>query len=357
MNVQKKIVEGVKELLHEQEYVVLPGFGGFVTQVHFSRYLVEKNILTPPGKIISFNKQLRQNDGVLMLWLQNELQISAETALTHITEFSDYCTQVLKAKRRLTLDDLGFFYLDLEGNVGFEPKNDTNLLLDSFGLSPVILNELAKEEIVQEPVNVNEFIDRTAEVSAKVELPLKRKRNFKPLAYIALGGSILFFTLSALITINKIEGPLLSGIFNSENTRTYKKADYSELTLLPVESEIKPYITNANGIAVVELNSKTLAVNVNSAPSNEINNTSFSHTKIGIKGRFQIVLGCFSLKNNAQKMVHKLKKENINASITGVNNKGMHVVSCAGFNTKDEAQNYLSEIKSSFPTAWIKTDN
>lgn len=357
MNVQKKIVEGVKELLHEQEYVVLPGFGGFVTQVHFSRYLVEKNILTPPGKIISFNKQLRQNDGVLMLWLQNELQINAETALTHITEFSDYCQQVLKAKRRLTLDDLGFFYLDLEGNIGFEPKNDTNLLLDSFGLSPVILNELSKEDIVQEPEKVAEFIDRTAEITTKAELPVKRKRNFKPLAYIALGGSILFFTLSALITINKNEGPLLSGIFNSGTASTYKKADYSELTLMPVENEIKPYITNANGYAVVELNSKTLAVNVNSTSSNETKNSTSNSSHHNIKGRFQIVLGCFSLKDNAQKMVQKLKKDNISASITGVNNKGMHVVSCAGFNSKDEAQTYLSEIKSNFPTAWIKSDN
>lgn len=78
MNVHAQIVEGIKTLLHQQEYVVIPNFGGFVTQVHFSKYLVEKNILTPPGKVISFNKQLRQNDGVLAFWLQKELSVTPE---------------------------------------------------------------------------------------------------------------------------------------------------------------------------------------------------------------------------------------------------------------------------------------
>ena len=152
MNLHSKIVEGIKQLLHEQDYVVVPNFGGFVTQVHFSQYLIDKNILTPPGKIISFNKQLRQNDGVLAFWLQSNMQITADVAMKHILEFSDYCQQVLNAKRRLSLDNLGFFYLDLENNICFEPKNDSNYLLDSFGLSSVILNELPELKLVEEPV-------------------------------------------------------------------------------------------------------------------------------------------------------------------------------------------------------------
>jgi hypothetical protein len=354
VNLHNKIAEGIKELLHQQDYVVVPNFGGFVTQVHFSQYLVEKNILTPPGKIISFNKQLRQNDGVLAFWLQSKLNISSEIALNHITEFSDYCQQILTARRRLSIDNLGFFYLDFENNICFEPKNDTNYLLDSFGLTPVILNELPlAEEIKKEP----EFIDRKVE-ETKQELPIKRKRNLKPLAYVALGGSILFFTLAALVNINKTNGPLLSGVFNSSVTKTYKPLQYSDIVLEKNISETKPYIANANGIAVIEMDKKSIAVNLNenitSSPTfseSSSNNNAITHS------RFQIVLGCFSLKNNAEKMVKKLKHEKVNAAIAGINAKGMHVVSCAGFNTKEEALNYLSNIKNTFPTAWIKAEN
>lgn len=350
MNLHNKIVEGIKELLHQQDYVVVPNFGGFVTQVHFSQYLVEKNILTPPGKIISFNKQLRQNDGVLAFWLQSKLNISSELAIKHLTEFSDYCLQILTARRRLSIDDLGFFYLDFENNICFEPKNDSNYLLDSFGLTPVVLSELPV--VTDKPVIKPEFVDRKPE-EVKQELPIKRKRNLKPLAYIALGGSILFFTLATLVNLNKTKGPLLSGIFNSSAHKLYKPLQYSELALEKTTSETKPYISNSNGVAVIELNSKSIAVSLNEG-STAVENSSKNNFS---RNRFQIVLGCFSLKNNAEKMVKKLKRNKVNAVIAGTNAKGMHVVSCAGFNSKEDAQNYLAGIKNVYPTAWIKSED
>jgi hypothetical protein len=355
MNVHAQIVDGIKTLLHQQEYVVIPNFGGFVTQVHFSKYLIEKNILTPPGKVISFNKQLRQNDGVLSFWLQKELSVSPEVALKHISEFSDYCEQVLNTKRRLNLENLGFFYLDLENNICFEPKNDSNYLLDSFGLSPVILNELP--ELVVEKKET-EFVDRTIEI-VKQELPIKRKRNLRPIAYIALGGSILFFSLAALVTINKSEGPLLSGLFNSNAVRTYKPLAYTELVLEKTDADTKSYIPNSEGIAVIDItNEKSIAVSMNentNSSSAVTNTTKRSNTRYA--GKFQIVLGCFNEKNNADKMVRKLKLDNVNAGISGINNRGMHVVSCAGFDSKDSALTFLQEIKGSFPNAWIKSEN
>jgi len=357
MNVHAQIVDGIKTLLHQQDYVVIPQFGGFVTQVHFSKYLVEKNILTPPGKIISFNKQLRQNDGVLAFWLQNKLNISAEIALKHITEFSDYCSQVLRTKRRLNLENLGFFYLDLESNICFEPKTDSNYLLDSFGLTPVILNELP--ELIENKKEV-EFIDRTVE-SVKPELLVKRKRRLRPLAYVALGGSILFFSLAALVTINKSEGPLLSGIFGNDATRSYKPVAYSELVLEKTDTEAKPYVPNSDGIAVIEINSnKSIAVSMNEEAATTIKKHAHHHIKVSnhkYAGKFQIVLGCFVERNNADKMVRKLQGENVNAGIAGVNAKGMHVVSCAGFDSKDSAITFLQQIKANFPNAWIKSEN
>lgn len=356
MNVHAQIVEGIKTLLHQQEYVVIPNFGGFVTQVHFSKYLIEKNILTPPGKVISFNKQLRQNDGVLAFWLQKELSVTSEDALKHITEFSDYCDQVLRTKRRLNLENLGFFYLDLENNICFEPKNDSNYLLDSFGLSPVILSELS-ELVVEKKETV--FVDRTIETVIQ-ELPIKRKRNLKPIAYIALGGSILFFSLAALVTLNKSEGPLLSGIFNSNAVRTYKPLAYTELVLEKTDAETKSYVPNSEGIAVLDItNEKTIAVsvNMNVSASNEVKHNVAKSHNYKYSGKFQIVLGCFTQKNNADKMVRKLKRDNVNAGISGINNRGMHVVSCAGFDSKDSAMAFLQNIKGSFPNAWVKSEN
>jgi hypothetical protein len=254
------------------------------------------------------------------------------------------------------LHNLGFFYLDLENNICFEPKNDSNYLLDSFGLSSVILNELPELKLVEEPVKETVFVDRKIE-EAKQELPLKRKRNYKPLAYVALGGSILFFTLATLVNLNRSEGPLLSGLFNSSNTKSYKPLPYSDLVIEKTIEDTKPYVANANGIAVIELDHKTIAVSVSDNAITHSEASTHHSSSSYTSSKFQIVLGCFSLKNNAEKMVRKLKRDNVNAQIAGTNAKGMHVVSCAGFNSKEDAQNYLSGIKGNFPTAWIKSEN
>jgi nucleoid DNA-binding protein len=352
MNIQRHIIEGIKELLHHQDYVVIPGFGGFVAQMHMSRYLIEKNILTPPGKFISFNKQLKQNDGSLTLWLQSKLSISSDEAQKHLSEFSEYCSQVLFAKRRLNLESLGFFYLDFENNICFEPNTEVNYHADSFGLASIVLNELVeiKEEVIT-PKKEVVFEDRIIESVPEQKWP-SRKRHLKPIAYIALGGSILFFTLSALVNLNQHNGPLWSGILNNNTSANYKPLQYSELNLAPLLSETPALVANANGIAVLELNKNTLAVKA--IESTSVNSFSAKTANKRISGKFQIVLGCFSVQDNARGMVSKLKRKNINAEITGTNNKGMHVVSCAGFENKEEAQNYLQEIKSDFPSAWIK---
>ncbi len=350
MTIQKSIIEGIKELLHHQDYIVIPGFGGFVAQMHVSRYLVEKNVLTPPGKFISFNKQLKQNDGTLTLWLQSKLNLSAQQATAHLNDFSEYCHQVLQAKRRLNLDDLGFFYLDFENNICFEPNTEINYHTDSFGLTSVILNELETErEIVPE---IKTFKDRGLPVEQTQKLPSK-KRYLKPLAYLALGGSILFFTLSALIQLNQNNGPLWAGVLTQNTARTYKPIAYTELSLQNTPQVISPLIANAEGVAVLKINDNPIAVKTSEITVTE-EVTSADNKQIA-GDKYQIVLGCFSVHANAQSMVKKLQQKKIKAAINGTNNKGMHVVSCAGFSNKDDAKSYLQEIKSDFPKAWIKS--
>jgi len=356
MNIQAKITDGIKQLLQTHDYVVIPNFGGFVAQVHFSRFLEENNVLLPPGKIVSFNRQLKQNDGVLIQWLKAELNSSFDNATQQVIDFSNYCSEVLSARRRLNLEGLGFFYLDFENNICFEPKTDEHYHSESFGLSAVVLNELS---VIKETIKQTEFIDRKAEVSPATSSK-QTKRYLKPLAYIAFGGSILFFALSALIQLNKNNGPLFAGIFNKSENAVYKPIHYPELSLQHATFNIKSYLVNADNISFIELNNKVLAVKMEEEIPNAIlkttkKNSTFKAPKsTGKIGNYQIVLGCFSLEDNAHKMVEKLRRQNISAEITGLNARGMHIVACPGFDNREEAVQFLQGIKDVHPSAWIK---
>jgi hypothetical protein len=66
-------------------------------------------------------------------------------------------------------------------------------------------------------------------------------------------------------------------------------------------------------------------------------------------------MGCFGVESNAKRLIKKLAKEHVKAGISGVNAKGLHVVSCGGFDDKTQAAELLSSIKPKFPSAWIMT--
>lgn len=346
MTIQKTIIEGISELLYNNEFVVVPGFGGFVSRTERSHYSLNRSVIHPPSKKILFNVQLKQNDGILASWLKDKINCDFIQAGKHIEEFASYSKMLLDTKRRLEFETLGLFYLDLENNICFEPKTDINFLIDSFGLSSITLKELP----VEAEQKVIETVDRVEKAEQK--LPVK-KRNYKRFAALAIGIPVL--TTALLLAVNQLQpnSQFFSNMFGKGNHNVYTPVTYSgnlkEISLTNVE----PYVVDANGYASIDLfGTRSTVVNVSALYA--VNTTSHSSkSNMSFGGRFQVVLGCFGVKSNASRLVKSLAKENIVAGISGVNAKGLHVVSCGGFNDKESATILLQNLKSKFPTAWI----
>ena len=91
------------------------------------------------------------------------------------------------------------------------------------------------------------------------------------------------------------------------------------------------------------------------APSLSNNNSSSSNKKNqGFIGTFEVVVGCFREKGNAEKLIAKLQLEQIESGISGTNKKGLFVVSAGGFESKNSAIQLAERIKANCPGAWIK---
>lgn len=350
MNVHQTIRKGLKELLFFNDYLVIPGFGGFVLKKVPAHFSPGNTLLLPSAKQVGFNSQLRQNDGVFVHWLQQELNCTAAEALAHLSDFAGYCTSLLQNRGRINIDGIGFFYLDFENNTCFEPQQHTNFLRDSFGLSPVHVKELELE--TPEPAKLV-FSNR---LPLEKELPaeVKKQRNYRKLAIAAVTGAVIFSGLLLVLSTAKISGPLKSAVFGNEAKAVYSPVNYPELSLKNISSDKKDYVADANGIASLELDNKTIAVQAieTMQPEGQSNHMA-SHVHSSHKN-FEVVLGCFSILNNAHKMVNKLSHEKIAAAVSGQNEKGLYVVSSGSYNTKEEALAGLSEIKSAYPNAWIK---
>jgi len=76
------------------------------------------------------------------------------------------------------------------------------------------------------------------------------------------------------------------------------------------------------------------------------------------KGDFLIIVGSFSTKNNAQKLVNELvNKGYTTASLAGRSSTNLFRVSCARFETEKIAKKELIKLKQEFKGAWVLNDN
>ena len=64
MIVQKAIINGISELLYHHDYVVVPGFGGFVSRNQLVHYGLNKEVLNPPSKKILFNIRIEKRNKI-----------------------------------------------------------------------------------------------------------------------------------------------------------------------------------------------------------------------------------------------------------------------------------------------------
>lgn len=338
-------------MLYTNDYLVIPGFGGFVLKHRHSHYTSAGGAILPPSKTVGFNIQLKQNDGILQQWIQQSIKCSAQEAINHIVEFADYCNLILKTKRRITFDNIGFFYLDFESNVCFEPQADVNFFTDSFGLTAVSLCELEPIQIkTTEPVFEDRVIPHSKDVQGAVKK--SRMRYAVPVLLVVV---VLSF-VSLIVSNSKIAGTLQAALSGTGVQSVYKPIPYSQVNLESFNTHTAEYLVDANGYSSIKLNSgkslvvKVLAITETSSANDET--VLKKPTKNSNKKSYEIVLGCFTVKANANRMAKKLN--NLGATVSTKNEKGMHVVSIGNFNTRDEAAQKLSTIKDSYPKAWIK---
>ena len=357
MNVQHTIIKSITEQLYVHNYLVIPNFGGFVLKTQSAQLNFNGAVTTPPSKTISFNAQLKQNDGVLVICLQSKLNCTANEALNYLNDFATYCTSILNTSKRITFENIGFFYIDFENNICFEPQTNTNFLTSSFGLTPLTLKKIEVETIKKQAL----FVDKTHQKA--IQQPIIATKNYKKVIMPSLIVMAVVSLLALFISNNKITGSLKATILGTSTKINYKPLTYLELKLQTNNNSNTTYVVDANGIATINLE-ETKTIFVNTVASLSTTNLAVTTKKTTAKhspnfetvttNSYKIVLGCFGIVENAERMINTLKNSNINANLSGKNNKGLFVVSNGSFATKQAALEQLAQIKGTCPNAWIK---
>lgn len=133
-------LQHINDLLFLHECVVLPDFGGIISNYSPSHFDENTCIFYPPKKELSFNKNLSNNDGLLITYISQKEGISYEKAARSLSFFVEDLRVKLHRGQRVVFDNIGLFYCDKKFNILFEPF-DYNFLAEAWGMTKLSLDK------------------------------------------------------------------------------------------------------------------------------------------------------------------------------------------------------------------------
>lgn len=165
----------IYKLLLENETVIIPGFGAFISNYKSAEINPDSNELKPPSKEISFSQQIRNNDGLLVGSVALGEGVSHFDALKLIEKERENIIYQLDKGEKISIEQTGELFTNDKHEILLNPFVNENLLLDSFGLETIALEDHIQnnDEIVEiVPVPVPEGKEKPEEIKAvEVEKP------------------------------------------------------------------------------------------------------------------------------------------------------------------------------------------
>ena len=102
----------ISQLLYRYQCVTVPGFGAFLTEIQPAKIQQSSNTFYPPRKIISFNSNLKNNDGLLANHIAQAEKTSYEYAISAIQYEVFNWKKSLQENSIFSLKNVGDFTLN-----------------------------------------------------------------------------------------------------------------------------------------------------------------------------------------------------------------------------------------------------
>ena len=297
-----KLATYINDLLYRYDCVIVPDFGGFVTNKIGAKANNFTHTFTPPTKQVTFNSLLKHNDGLLANYIASAENISFEKASTAIS------LSVIKWQNELQsntvqIDSLGVLSLNEEKQIIFEPNAAVNYLTESFGLDSVTSSAISRFKEQVKPLN---------------PLPVKEERKRGIPAFIKYAATAAILLTLGYAGYNGYENNL-----QKENLANQEKA---------IQKKIQA--------ATFVISNPLPTINLNVVKE--------------VAKPFHIVAGAFQFVENAEKRVEELKAKGFDAKIIGVNKWGLTQVTFNSYASRNEATNNLYRIqKTVSKDAWL----
>lgn len=300
----------IEKLLALHDYVVVPGFGGFV--IHNEPARIETDRIIPPTTSVSFNPLMQHPDGLLAIEISKAEKINYRQAVEYIdSEVTKFIQKLSHSKGKINFGLIGQFALSESNLYTFTPSDHPSFLPGNF-----LLNEL----------NVQPRYYRI-ERSSKIKThSIINKPQFYKYAAISLVLIGLFFSSQ------KVNNTAIKGFAN----------------ILPAINLSKNTQEKARSTSTAEhQTSSSLSTKEGSIANLPVKNQTHS---------YHVIVASVTNKVAAENLCYKLQNEKYCSSTVVASGK-TYRVSLKSFHNMDDALNYMEKIRKvdhQFKSAWVK---
>ena len=297
------IFKDIVELLHNNDCVILPGFGAFVLKKKSASIIQNKFI--PPSKNVSFNSMLKENDGLLVKYISGTRKTSYKKALNLVEKEVEAFNKKLTRDLLVEIESIGIFELKDENSLNFNPDLSINFDSSSFGLQSFLKDPLLKN------------------------IKTESKKEISFVSNYLLRNAAIFISVMGLSYL---------GYFNYTNYIDTEKLNNIAVAQNQILKKVQAATFDLGELPAISLNVSAPVINQSSI-------------------YFSVIAGSFRSKNNAQKQLNSLISLGYKASYTTINPKGLFRVAYARLKTRKEASSLISKIKGSDQDAWLLIEN
>lgn len=318
------LAKHIEALIWQHECIIVPQFGGFVTQVQSASVTDAGFSFMPPVRTVGFNDKLLGNDGILVHSYMETYQLN-ETEAKRLLQ-----TDILEMRELLLregcydLGRLGILEQDEDGEIHFIPNNSCTAP-EFYGLEafdfPVLPSQATVSSI---PAKDEEKKKMTvAEPAEHITLKINRRALHTVLSVAA--AVLLFFLVST---------PVNTNLWNRNQALLAQDILSSALKFMPkMETHETP---------------------VTVTPQTKIQTEKVAPVPAESPHEYAVVIASAIPESNAQDLVAHLQKRGIEGA-TVYKHGAMVRVLFRGFATEAEAHNKMEALQANpeFQGAWI----
>lgn len=354
MNISRHI----SDLLFDNDCVIIPGLGGFVCNYKPATIHPVRHFFSPPSKTILFNNKLKNNDGLLTNQIAVAESLPYSEAFQMIEEYVRELLIEIGQGKKVSLENVGVFFADNEGNLQFNPDLAINFNKDSFGLTTFISPAIHREarKILHRPET--KFENRKPVTHEK----RKKSRIGWVVAGVPIVSAIVWIGLNLNVGTNlKNQTSLMPSLTDDKQSSVViNKNRFSDLLS---ETETAP----ANYIKTEEKPfTAPITSNINHTPSEKMSTEvdlpqnppaevrTIEGTPNVSEKKYYLIAGSFESMMNAEKLLEKFKSDGFQPELAGQADNGLYRVAIAAFVRKDEALAQLKKIRETYnPNVWF----